>query len=349
MAPAVAEPKAEVIVPNFNGQKFLGPCLDSLLNQSYKNFSVTVVDNASRDGSVELVKRGYPRVSLIENEGNAGFAGGCNVALRKGLAGDADFFVLANSDIVADPAWLKELVTAAGADERIGLCQSLILLADEPARINTAGNEAHFLGFGFCGHYREEDRGQFSETVEVPFASGSALLVRRRLLEDIGLLDERLFMYQEDLDLSWRARLAGWRIVLAPRSRAYHNYSFDRNNDKYYFLERNRLLVSLKNYGGRSLLVLAPAFLGAELAMLAWAAAGGWLPQKLRGYVFLAKNAGVLLEERRQVQQRRRAADRLVASFWTDKMAFENLQDSRLARIANPVSTWYWKLARRLI
>ncbi len=336
-------------MPNFNGQEYLGPCLDSLLNQSYKNFNVTVVDNASSDDSIDLVMRNYPQVGLIENDRNTGFAGGCNAGLRQGLAGGAEFFVLANSDVVAEPDWLKELVAAAASDERIGICQSLILLADQPGRINTAGNEAHFLGFGYCGHYREEDRGQFSQITDVPFASGSALLVRRRLLEDIGLFDERLFMYQEDLDLSWRARLAGWRVVMAPRSRIYHNYSFDRNKEKYYYLERNRLYVSIKNYSGRSLLVLAPAFAGAEVAMLAWAAAGGWLAQKLKGYLYLARNARMLFEERCLLQRRRRVDDSLVSSFWTDKMAFSDLQDSPLTRAANPVSRWYWKLARRLM
>ncbi len=346
---AAAEPRVEVIVPNFNGQKYLPACLDSLLNQSYNQFSVTVVDNASADDSVDLIRRDYPQVALIENERNTGFAGGCNTGLRQALAGEAEFLILVNSDIVADRRWLEGLVLAAGSDESIGLCQSLILLAGEPGRINTAGNEAHFLGFGFCGHYREEERGQFARVADVPFASGSALLIRRGLLMDIGLFDEHLFMYQEDLDLSWRARLAGWRVALAPRSRAYHHYSFDRNKDKYYYLERNRLLVCLKNYSRRSLLVLAPAFVGAEVAMLAWAASGSWLTQKLKGYSYLVRNAGMLLEERRQVQQRRRVSDGKVALFWTGKMAFEGLKDSRLTRIANPVSSWYWKLARRLL
>ncbi|MHB9052609.1 MAG: glycosyltransferase family 2 protein [Thermoleophilia bacterium] len=349
ISPDAGEPRVAVIIPNFNGEEYLTTCLTSILDQSYGNYSVTVVDNASADHSVEIVKHDFPGVEVVENSRNTGYAGGCNSGLKRELKTAAKYFVLVNSDVRAGREWLAELVKAAEEDLSIGICQSFILLADDQGLINSAGNESHFLGFGFCGHYREPDRGQFTGVTDVPFASGSSMLVRRELIDAIGLLDEDLFMYQEDLDLSWRARLAGWRVVLAPKSRIFHSYSFSRNSRKFYFLERNRIIVSLKNYSGRSLLVLAPAFLGAELAMLAYSVAGGWFRQKLRAYLYLLRNLDRILEKRRQVQATRRLPDAAVAGYWTDRMGFADLADSPLARIANPVSALYWAIARRLL
>ena len=294
MAVDTSRPRVVVIVTNFNGKRYLRGCLNSLLEQSYSDYTITLVDNASSDGSVLMTKDEFPQVTVVANTHNTGFAGGCNTGLRHALKGNADAFVLVNSDTRANPDWLAELVAAAYGNRRTGICQSMIYLAGQPRIINTAGNQSHFLAFGYCGHYLEEDKGQFAGVTDIPFASGTAMLIKRQVIETIGMMDEDLFLYQEDLDLSWRARLAGWRIILAPRSKIYHSYSFSRNKDKFYYLERNRLLVSLKNYSSRSLLVLAPAFLGAELAMLGYSLAGGWAGQKLRGYGYLLRS-----EERR--------------------------------------------------
>jgi len=343
------EPRVAVIVPNFNGSRYLGECIPSLLDQSYANYSVTVVDNASGDDSVEVMRRDFPEVELLTNSDNTGFAGGCNTGLRHALASDAEYFVLVNSDTRADHAWLAELVRVAESDPRIGVCQSMIYLADRPDMVNSAGNEAHYLAFGYCGHYLEEDRGQFAQAVDVPFASGTSLLVKRAVTDEIGLMDEDLFLYQEDLDLSWRARLAGWRIVLAPGSKIYHKYSFSRNEMKFYYLERNRLLLCLQNYSPRSLAVLAPAFLGAEVAMISYSLTGGWFKQKMRGYAWIAGHLGMVRGKRRRIQGQRHMNDAELTSFWTDRMGFADLQDSALTKIANPISAAYWKIARRLL
>lgn len=346
---AAHQPWVEIIVPSYNGQDYITACLTSILNQTYSDYAVTVVDNASTDRSVELVKRGFPGVRVIEMSHNTGFAGGCNAGLKQALKGDARYFVLVNSDTLADAHWLSELVAAAESDPRIGICQSMIRLARMPNKINSAGNESHFLAFGYCGHYLEEDQGRFRQVMDVPFASGTSMLIRRQTIEEIGLMDEDLFMYQEDLDLSWRARLAGWRVTLASRSLIYHDYTFDRNKEKFYFLERNRLFVSFKNYSGRSLLVLAPAFLGAEIAMLGYALKGGWLRQKLKGYLSLLLMASKISRKRKQVQKLRCVDDAVLVSYWTDQMTFPDLQKTTLTAAANAISKIYWKYAKKLI
>lgn len=338
-----------MIIPNFNGRKYLEDCLGSLLDQSYDNYSVLVVDNASEDGSVAFIRERFPQVQVVESKINTGYAGGCNLGLRRELLSDSKYFILVNNDTRADRHWLAELVKAPEANADIGLCQSMIYLADQPSVINTAGNQSHFLGFGYSGHYLEEDHGQFRHVIDIPFASGTAMLIRRDVLESVGLMDEDLFLYQEDLDLSWRARLSGWRVALAPDSKIFHDYSFSRNSEKFYYLERNRLVVSFKNYGTRSLVVLAPAYLAAEVAMLGYALAAGWPRQKLQGYRYLFENLGRLRQKRRLVQQQRRLGDAEVVAFWSDTISFADLRDSSLARVAHPLSRLYWRVARRLL
>lgn len=349
MNPPAENPSVAIIVPNFNGRDDLDACLGSLLEQDYPDFSVTLVDNASTDASVAFVKQSFPQVSVVENSHNLGYAGGCNAGLKRALRDDATYFVIVNSDTRAGEGWLRELVEAAAADEAIGVAQSIVYV-DEPGEpvVNTAGNEMHYLGFAWCGGYRQPDRGQFAGG-DIPYGSGASLLVKREVLEQVGLFDEDLFLYHEDLDLCLRVRLAGYRIVLAPASHIYHDYDFSRNRSKFYYLERNRMVVLLKSYSLRSLAVLSPALLGAEIAMLGYSLAGGWFLDKLRGYGYLMRNMGGIAEKRRRVQSLRRESDRRMLSYCSARMSFPDLKSNALTRVANPVSQAYWKLARRLI
>jgi hypothetical protein len=154
-----------------------------------------------------------------------------------------------------------------------------------------AGNEIHFLGFGYCGSYRARRAEVPDDAREIAFASGASVLLRAAALREVGAFDETLFMYQEDQDLGIRLRLAGWRARVAPRSIVWHHYAFTRSPRKFFWLERNRYLVLAKNLTARSLLVLAPFLVIAELALLPVALAGGWLPEKVRAWKALASPA----------------------------------------------------------
>ena len=158
----------------------------------------------------------FPAAHVVENHANLGFAEGSNVGLRIALAAGARYVVLLNPDTVVEPQWLEELVRSAEVDDTIGVCQSKIYRypASSPPVINTVGNRLHYTGVGWCGHLDEVDRGQFADDVEIPYASGAAMLVKSDVVRDIGLLDADLFMYHDDLDWSLRARLRGHRIVL---------------------------------------------------------------------------------------------------------------------------------------
>ena len=168
--------------------------------------------------------------------------------------------------------------------------------------MNTSGGVTHFLGLGWAGRHGEPVATVPDAPAEVSFASGAALVVRRRAWVQTGGFDEGYFMYGEDLDLSLRLWLAGWEVGLAPGARVAHDYDFDKGSRKWYLLERNRWQTVLGVYPRDLLVLLAPALLLFEVALLGVAALGGWLPQKLRAQAWVLLNLGPLMARRRRVQ-----------------------------------------------
>ena len=340
-----------VLVLSYNGSRYLGDCLSSLRQTLYPKdaFEILVVDNGSTDDSVALIRRDWPEVRIIENGKNLGFAGGNNIGLIYAVERDFDYVYLLNQDTVVTPGFLVETVKAAGTDPAIGAIQSKLLLFDDPGRINTIGNEIHYLGFGFAGGYRTLDRDL--DTAEIPYGSGACVLLRVSALKDVGLFNEDFFLYQEDLDLGWRLRLAGYRILRAPRSVVYHKYEFSRHPKKYYYLERNRHLILLQNYKPATWLVIGIPLLVMQIGVFFYSLIAGFWREELKVYAYFChvENWRKALATRRQVQKKRRVADRDVVKFFTGKVEFEDLRNPILKYIANPIFNAYWQVAKRLI
>jgi GT2 family glycosyltransferase len=342
-----------VVVLTYDAERHVDACLGSLarLDAAGLDAAVLVVDNGSRDGTVAAVRARFPAVEVLETGRNLGFAGGNDAGLEAALARGADWIYLLNPDTDVDPAFLREAVAGGEADPGAAAVQSLLLLHPERGLVNTAGNQVHFLGFGHCGAFRAPRAGVAPEPCEIPFASGAAVLLRAAALREVGLLDAELFLYQEDQDLGLRLRSAGWRARLAPRSLVWHHYAFSRNPEKYFWLERNRYLVLAKNLTLRSLLVLAPMLLAAEVAMLALALAGGWLGRKLRADLALLSPRlwAHLRAERARVAALRRVPDAELARWFTPALEFEGLEGGWLPRLLRGPMAAAWRLARPLL
>ena len=151
-----------------------------------------------------------------------------------------------------------------------------MLLGSDASRVNNLGNAMHYLGFGFVKHYQEDaDKWLNRDPSEVGYASGAAMLIKKEVLDKIGMFDEKFFMYHEDLDLCWRARLAGYKIILAPKSIVYHFYEFNRNKKMLYWTERNRWVCLLQNYSISTLIKLFPMLFIVELMMIVYSLIGG--------------------------------------------------------------------------
>ena len=344
--------RVAVVIVTYDSERDIAGCLESLraCPRDGIHVDVLVVDNASRDGTVAHVRRDFPEVTLLERARNEGFATGNNVGIRAALERGAEFVYLLNPDTVVAPAFLREAIAVARARPRVGAVQSLLLLEHDRGRVNTWGNAVQFLGFGHCGGYGAPASEAPSEPVEIACATGAGSLFRVAALEQSGLFDDELFLYQEDLDLSWRLRLAGWRLELAPRSVVFHKYAFSKGTAKYYYLERNRLLVLAKNLSLRNLAVLAPLLVGAELGLLGVAARGGWLREKLRasGHLLRPRAWTHIARGRREQRRIRTVSDREIVRLFTPVIEFEGVTTPAV-RAANAVFRAAWPVLGRFI
>lgn len=249
-----------VVVVNWNGARHLDECLASLRAQTARDtLEVIVVDNGSTDGSLEILHQYADLARVIRNETNVGFAAGCNQGIR---ASTGVHVALLNNDAVVTPTWLAELISAMDTAPDIGACTSKILSYDDHSVFDNAGHAVFGDGLTRGRGRLEIDRGQYDREEEVFCFSGCAALLRRAMLDDVGLFDESFFAYCEDADLGFRARLRGWRCLYVPTAVAYHKFSASSeafSPFKALHVERNRLWLALKDLP-LPLLVLSPFY-----------------------------------------------------------------------------------------
>ncbi len=242
-------PFVSIIIVNYNGLRFLENCLASLKKQSYppSNYEIIIVDNGSTDDSVSFIRNNWAEVRIIEARKNLGFAAGNNLGFEHAKG---DFFALLNNDTEVPENWLAVLVNEILESKYIGLVTCKILFHADRKTINSTGLQLLADGRGNDRGFRETDSGQYNNKEDVFGACGASVLLRKEMLADIGNFDDRLFMYYEDLDLAWRAKLKNWRCVYTPETVVYHIHcgSSGEWSDFFTFhVERNRVLVSIKN------------------------------------------------------------------------------------------------------
>ena len=219
-------PRAAIIVVNWNRRDDTLECLESLSKLTYWNFRIILVDNASTDGSAAAVRSRFPDVKIIEADRNLRFAGGNNLGLNDVLTGGDDFALLLNNDTTVDPLCLDHLIEAARSDEHVGLVGPKILYHHRPDVIWFAGGVLKPI-WGYVRHLglRRLDDGHFDRRLEVTFLTGCCLLIRRQVIEKIGLLDEGFYLYSEDADYCLRASKASYLMIYEPEARIYHKVS----------------------------------------------------------------------------------------------------------------------------
>ena len=281
---------------------------------------------------------------LVSPGRNLGYGAGNNLGAAR-ATGDALVFL--NPDTVVTPGALAGLVGPL-EDPSVGIVTARLRLHYRPETLNSAGNEVHVTGIAWAGGYGEP-AGNVGELRDVPFPSGAAMAIRRELFEELGGFTEELFLYQEDLELGWRVRLRGLRVVVSPAADVLHDYDFHRHAAKHYLLERNRLVFVLSSFSPRLLLLLAPVLASVEVGMLALALKEGWARDKVRGWGWLLRNAGWLRRHRRETQRLRRVRDRELARFLSPVVAPAMIEVPGPVRAVNPLVARYWALVRRAL
>jgi GT2 family glycosyltransferase len=236
---------ASVVIPNWNGAAHLPACLGALQQQTCTDFETIVVDNGSTDSSRSLLARDYPQIKVIALSRNLGFAGGCNVGMQ---AATGETFVVLNNDTEVTPSWLAALLQALERHPDAGMATPKVLLWDDRTRLHTAGDYVRTDGIPDSRGVWQLDQGQFSHAEYVFGAAGVAPAYRRAMLDDIGLFDADFGSYCEDVDLSWRAQLAGYRCIYTPDSVLYHRVSATGvGRIRSFYVARNTIWVLVKN------------------------------------------------------------------------------------------------------
>ncbi|MBF0550694.1 MAG: glycosyltransferase family 2 protein [Deltaproteobacteria bacterium] len=244
--PIPGTPRVSIVVLNWNGIRFLDECLTSVKNQSFTDFELILVDNGSHDGSVDYVNRKYPWVRIVSNAVNQGFARGTNQGLSEA---SGRYLVTLNNDTRVDQDWLLELVKTMDADKAIGAAQSLVLFYDNPELIYNAGIDISSTGYPRNRGFRNK-RASAGRLGPVSAACACSAIYRREALSQVGLFDESFWSYHEDVDLSWRLRRTGWKIVITPASVVYHHGSGSTSYLSPLTLHhsaKNLLLMNVKN------------------------------------------------------------------------------------------------------
>jgi GT2 family glycosyltransferase len=301
-------PRVSVVIPNWNGGRWLGPCLAALKGQRFRDFEVLVVDNGSTDDSRRIVEESGVNVRWIGLPRNEGFAAAVNAGIREA---SGEFVALLNNDTEAEPGWLKALVEGLDGRPEFASAASRMLDAGDRGRIDGAGDAMHWDGSPTKIGAGEPNDGRFDREREVFGACAGAALYRRSLFEEIGLFEESFFAYCEDVDLNFRAQLAGHRCLYLPDAIIYHVGGGTSGGNSDFALRlytRNRLLMIARNYPWRYLWTKLPLVARAQYRLLRWAWNERRLGVVLRAYGDFLAHLPRALAARRAIHAHRRVA-----------------------------------------
>ena len=348
-------PRVAIIYLSYNTRKYLPEVFDSVrkLNYPAEKLEIIAVDNDSKDGSAQWLRE-QEGITYLPSAENLGFAEGNNLGINHTILGGAEYVYLLNGDAKLHPDAIMEAVKLAESDTSIGSVQSRVMLWQFPHVVNVTGGMVHFLGFGFArdnGRLWSEIQDRYVDGEDITYSSGAAVLFRSNVLRKVGLLDSFLFLYHEDLELGWRIRLADYRNVLSVDSIAYHDYQFKKSIQKFYWMERNRILVHLSHLRWWSLIVLAPFMLMAEMGLIVFAVKGGWFKEKLLVYVNLLspRTWKYVAKKRRESRLLRVTEDRKIVGYWTGKIEHQETNSALVRFVINPVLSVLWGVLQRMI
>ena len=276
-------PTVAIVILNYNGRHYLEKFLPGVLIHS-KGYEIWVADNASSDHSVKWLHEHYPSVKTLHISENRGYAGGYNEALRQI---DSQYYILLNSDIEVTAGWIEPVISFMESDDKIAACQPKILAYDLPSHFEyagAAGGYMDYLGYPFCRgrifDTREEDTGQYNDSIDVFWATGACLFVKSRAFHEANGFDERFFAHMEEIDLCWRLLNLGYRITYCGNAAVYHvgGGTLHKSNPKKTFLNyRNNLIMLFKNLPeGRLLKTLFLRLILDGLSSVRFIATGAW-------------------------------------------------------------------------
>lgn len=334
-------PTLSVLIVAWNSREELARTLPAIVPELGEGDELIVVDNHSDDGTTDVVAELVPSARIVRSGGNLGFAAGCNRGAERARG---DLLVILNPDAAPRPGF-GEAIRRPWLERRGWAAWQALVANGDGTTINSAGNPVHFTGIVWAGGHGQPI-GTAPSAGEVAALSGACLAIPREAWEELGGFPERFFLYHEDVDLSLRLRLAGGTLGIEPSAVVDHDYEFAAREHKWRWLERNRWAFLIRVYPRSLLVLLAPALLLTELALIPASIAAGWGGQKLAAIGEVVRWLPRLLRERRQVQAARTVSASEFASWLTPDLDSPFIPAIARSAPARLLLRSYWKAVR---
>ena len=311
-------PLVSIIILNYNAGKLLLDCVESILKSNFKNFEIIVVDNNSKDKSHLICKEKFEEIKLIENSQNFGFCEGNNIGAKNAKG---EFIIIINPDTTVTPNWINEFLKA-NKENGDGIYQPKIISLEDKKTILSTGNMIHLFGFGFA-----RDKGNLKtknvENIEkITYSSGTCIFTTKKLFEKIGMFDSFLFLYHDDLDLSWRASMQKIDSFYVPTITVFHkeSYNFQWSSKKFYWLERNRKYCILTHYSKETQKKIAnELFLSDVLVWISYFFKG-FLLVKIKAELEIRKNKNKIEEKYLELEKIKLVSDEEMIKKFSDEI-----------------------------
>ncbi|WP_156758466.1 glycosyltransferase family 2 protein [Actinokineospora pegani] len=341
---AAALPRVSAIVLAWKSEPWLRRCVHALLASEKADVDVVLVDNGCTDDDVRFLGE-LDGVTVVSPGRNLGYSGGNNAGAE---VATGEYLALINGDAVVEPGTVARLVEELTTRPEVGIACAAVRLAETPELLNSSGNMIHVLGISWVGGLGEPETR--TAPTEVAGAMGAGLVLRKEHWDRLGGFFDSYFAYHEDADLSIRTWRLGLKVVNVPDAVVLHRYEFSRNTNKFYLVERNRLIFVSTLWSTRALLLLSPALLGLELAMVALAIKEGWIRDKVRGWQWLWAHRADLRARRKLVRAEQSVSDKQWMRVLTHQLNTPLIQVPPIVlRPLNAVMGLYWRVVRALV
>jgi GT2 family glycosyltransferase len=337
-------PTLSVLIVAWNSREELARSLPALTPELGEGDELIVVDNSSDDGTADVVAELAPSARVVRSVANLGFAAGCNAGAAQA---QGDLLVVLNPDAAPRPGF-GEAIRRPWLEQRGWAAWQALVADGDGATINSAGNPVHFTGIVWAGGHGQPIKAS-PPAGEVAALSGACLAIPRKAWEDLGGFPEHFFLYHEDVDLSLRLRLVGGALGIEPSAVVDHDYEFGAREHKWRWLERNRWAFLIRVYPTSLLVLLAPALLLTELALIPASMAAGWGRQKLAAIGEVIRWLPRLLRERRQIQATRTVSAAEFAAWLTPDLDSPFIPAAARSVPARSLLRAYWRAVRLLL
>ena len=335
--------KLGIVIVSYNSAKYLRSCLYALGKQTWSSFELLLVDNNSTDDSILIAKNFGAEV--ICNKANLGFAKSINQGTKALLKKECTHFLWLNPDAILTPNALENLIKGLHRHD-CDIVQPVIYCSDQKT-INTLGNELTYFGVSYCPDYGKTSAPATDQRIYFP--SGACMLITRRLIESVHLLDEKFFLYLEDTDFGWRALMHGFESYLITDAKCYHDYELKLYGRKMYWLESNRLTMLTQNYSLKILILLLPIGLLLELALLTHSIFKGYPHWKILAYLRFLTQLPTILKTRQKIRKNIHLSDQDIFPHLSPKFQLKQLRIWPVRWIINPLLQNYYQLIQRVL